>query len=404
MLAPKDALRQGQKPPQEMLPFLNFLTYCPTGNPLLRMSAFQRQFFFESLLHMLHVQSVEDKKRTENLLGRGSTLVSACVESIAALRKEAEKEKQALSLIMEQKPAMLEAMGQKPGMPEIVGNGRAIASQLVFGKTQKPVQYGGEPGGFSGAAKKGAVIVSQHSLIYGAAACEVKAVEEKLAVVLDDYARGDQELAKAALAEFESRLKMQDYKAEDLMAVLLLVVEDKIWAGEEGELGAAKSEGGAIQVSAIPSKLRESARDSSVVRLASVREMLRNYFAHHPKEYATALAAALNITSDQEEDMQFLQERLAFELAHVGSFAISQKLLAAAKEQQKMDTQECLLELGYIYDNKGKKLIIGKRTCGKFSEARGIINILLSGFKKRKGGDRPRIIPVVPRLQHKPRV
>ena len=114
-----------------------------------------------------------------------------------------------------------------------------------------------------------------------------------------------------------------------------------------------------------------------------MREMLRYYFARHPDDYAPALASALGITADQEEDVQFLQERLAFELARIGSFALAQKILATVKLRKKMDTEKCLLELGYTYDRKRKKLILGKRTCGKPVEAKGVIGLLMGSLKGR---------------------
>ena len=110
--------------------------------------------------------------------------------------------------------------------------------------------------------------------------------------------------------------------------------------------------------------------------------MLRYYFRLHPSDYHTALASALGITADQEEDSTFLQERLAFELASIGSFALAQKLLAEIKKKKKLDTKECLMKLGYRYDVKKKRLILGKRTCGKPMEARGIIGLLLASARK----------------------
>ncbi len=338
MLSPKEAEKSRQ---HALLPFMDFLTYSSVGNPLGSMAMAQRQFFFESIFRMLHLQRVEDKARTA-ALGSGAAAVSACVAGIAALRAEAEREKRLAQL-----------MGEK-GKP------------------------GGEPGAPSapfGAAGAGAQAVS------GAKAAVARPAEEQLAFVLDDYARGDGAKAMAALSEFDARLKSQGYKAEDLMAVLLLVIEDKIWSGEEAGVGGAAPAGSGVKIPAIPAKLRETALESAEARLASVREMLRYYFARHPEEYAPALASALGITADQEEDVQFLQERLAFELARIGSFALAQKILASVKLRKKMDTEKCLLELGYSYDRKRKKLILGKRTCGKPVEARGVIGLLMGSLK-----------------------
>jgi uncharacterized protein YdiU (UPF0061 family) len=200
---------------------------------------------------------------------------------------------------------------------------------------------------------------------------------------VDDYARGSEEKEKRVVTDLHKRLRADGYKTDDLAASLLLVIEDDAWSGEEGGLGGAKPRGGATRLSAlVPKKLRSTAQDSAEVRLASVREMLRYYFLNHPEEYHSALAAALGITSDQEEDVTFLQERMAFMLASIGSFALAQKILSEIKRKNKMDTKECLLQLGYKYNVKKRKLVLGKRTCGKTAEARGIIGLLIASMRK----------------------
>ncbi len=210
--------------------------------------------------------------------------------------------------------------------------------------------------------------------------------QQKLAQVVDDYSRGDQAKAAEAVQEFESRLRQGNFRSDDLMAVMLLVIEDKVWEGEEGSPAGAQSGGTGMRVQRlVPQKLREAAKDSAEVRLASVREMLRYYFKAHPKDYALALASALSLTADQEGDNEFLQERLASELARIGGFALAQKLLAELKLRKKMDAKKCMLQLGYHYDAKGKRLVIGKRTCGKPIEAKGIIGLLVAAAAKKEG-------------------
>lgn len=205
---------------------------------------------------------------------------------------------------------------------------------------------------------------------------------DQLSFVLNDFSRGDPHKREATVSEFNSRLANQDYKADDLMSVLLLVIEDNIWGGEEGSIGGPKRFGGRISSNKVPLELRQTAKESAYVRLASVREMLRYYFERNPKDYAGALSLALGITADDGADQTFMQERLAYELAMIGGFALAQKLLAAIKLQKKMDTKKCLVELGYRYDTKGKKLVLGKRTCGTPDESRGIVRLLISTMKK----------------------
>jgi len=233
--------------------------------------------------------------------------------------------------------------------------------------------------------------LSTFSSTYGRKAGVVSGAIEQMVIVIDDYARGNAETERKVVGNLHESMRASNYRADDLMASLLLVIEDDAWSGEESGLGSTKPHGGATRLAAIvPQKLRSTAQDSAVVRLASVREMLRYYFRLHPQDYSVALASALGITSDQEEDSTFLQERLAFELASIGSFALAQKLLAEVKKKKELDakkeldTAECLMELGYIYDSKKKRLILGKRTCGKLAEARAIIGLLLASARKKK--------------------
>lgn len=346
MLAPNLG---GKKEQSGHLQFLNFLTLDPVGNPIADLSSFQRQFFFESIFRMLHISRVENAKRLEalGLTGKGAAAISSCVAGIAALKSESERQKaQARALFWKKE-------GKKSGQDG--------ASRLQGTGT-------------------GAVEVSQNSLVFGPKSMEVSLAAEKLALVLDDYARGDEAKASAVLSNFQSSLSSKDYKADDLMAVLLLVIEDEIWSGEEGSIGAAKGSGAGVRSSGLPPKMREIAKESADVRLASVREMLLYYFQAHPRDYSSALAAVLGISADQEGDAEFLQERLAYWLARIGSFALSQRLLAEARKKN-MDAKKCMLELGYFYDRKKKKLVLGKRTCGSAVSSKGIVDLLLSGFK-----------------------
>jgi hypothetical protein len=193
-----------------------------------------------------------------------------------------------------------------------------------------------------------------------------------------DYARGDEKKAEEVVQEFGARLRRDGWKADDLMAVLLLVIEDNAWGRKgEPELGSASGAGSAMKV--VPQKLRQTAQESSHARLASVREMLRYYFIRHPSDYPSVLASALGLAADQEDDIIYLQERLAFELASIGSFALAQRVLAELKRKKKLDkdTRDCLLRLGFYYDPKTRRLVLGKRTCGKPAEAKGIAAMLL---------------------------
>jgi len=227
----------------------------------------------------------------------------------------------------------------------------------------------------------GSLSMSDFSSVYGQKAGAVSGALEQIVPVIDDYARGNAGKEMKVVSNLHESMRASSFQSDDLMASLLLVIEDDAWSSEASGLGSAKPHGGATRLAAlVPQKLRSTAQDSAVVRLASVREMLRYYFRKHPEEYHVALASALGITADQEEDSTFMQERLAFMLASIGSFALAQKLLAQIKK--KLDTRECLLQLGYRYNVKKKRLILGKRTCGRPAEARGLIGLLLASARK----------------------
>jgi len=227
----------------------------------------------------------------------------------------------------------------------------------------------------------GSLSMSDFSSVYGQKAGVVSGALEQMVPVIDDYARGNAGKERKVVGNLHESMRASSFQTDDMMASLLLVIEDDAWSSEESGLGSAKPHGGATRLAAlVPQKLRSTAQDSAVVRLASVREMLRYYFKTHPEDYHVALASALGITADQEEDSTFMQERLAFMLASIGSFALAQKLLAEIKK--KLDTRECLMQLGYRYNVKKKRLILGKRTCGRPAEARGLIGLLLASARK----------------------
>ena len=360
------------------LQYLPLITFAPVGNPLERLSAQQRQLFFDSLFRMLHLQRLNDLARAA-----ADARVPASLAGAAAIRMQFPSQQVWAKGAAGQQDGKKAGTAQETAKPALMQGTESAAVSIGVTPGWQASPLAQRQGIESAAASIG---IAQGAQAAVPSPAQVQAAGQKLALVLDDYARGDAAKAKGALSDFESQLVSQNYRADDLMAVMLLVIEDRIWAGEEAGLGEAKFGGSRARNPVIPTRLRQSAMDSAEVRLASVREMLRYYFERHPKEYATALAAALGITADQEDDVQFLQERLAFELASVGSFALSQKILAAVRK--KMDHSKCMLEMGYFYDRKKKRLVLGKRTCGKPAEAKGIIGLLMGGIRQEKPPDR----------------
>jgi len=414
------------------LPLLSLLTFSPLGNPLSGLSAGQCNLFFDYLLLSLHNQRKEQLERAAAL---NKKIVLPAALSAAAMRmnwlsseqkvrqaqfgeemkkaeeKKAQQEKIAVDARKGDEEAKrkkdesgsdggaagaasaisaeAKAAGTQSDSAAIGGEGVAgwKVSSLFKKRDEKKGGESGAPGSASpsamGQKNEHAPSLPEFSSTYGHKAEAVSGAIEQMAPVIDDYARGNAAKEKKVVGNLHGSLRATNYATDDLMASLLMVIEDDAWSGEESGLGSAKPHGGATRLTAlVPQKLRSTAQDSAVVRLASVREMLRYYFRMHPKDYHVALASALGITSDQEEDSTFLQERLAFELASIGSFALAQKLLAEVKLKKKLDTKECLVQLGYRYDVRKKRLVLGKRTCGKPAEARGIIALLLASARK----------------------
>ena len=396
----------------DKLPLLSLLTFSPMGNPLSELSAGQCSLFFDYLLASLHNQKKEQLERTAAL---NKKIVLPAALSAAALSMnrlsseqkmrqvqiEDEMKKTGEKKLQQEKAAAEDAKGKKDeskaadddkGQPGAPGSGGLAGWKFnsLFKKGDEGKKGGEEgsagPSSPSAMGQKNAhagLSMPAFSTTYGPRAALVSGAIDQLAPVIDDYARGDEDKEKEVVGNLHGNLRASNYRTDDLMASLLMVIEDDAWSGEEGSVGSSKPHGGAMRLAAlVPQRLRSSAQDSAVVRLASVREMLRYYFRLHPNDYHAALASALGITADQEEDSTFLQERLAFELASIGSFALAQKLLAEVKKKKKLDTKECLMRLGYRYDVKKRRLILGKRTCGKPAEARGIVGLLLASARK----------------------
>jgi hypothetical protein len=149
------------------------------------------------------------------------------------------------------------------------------------------------------------------------------------------------------------------------------------------DAGSPHSPKGTFAMKIVPQELRVASRDAMDLKMVSTREMLRYYFEAHPDDYEGALAAALGISVDDEHDLVYLQERLAYALARVGSFVLAEKMLAALKAKKKMDVKKCLLELGYAYDPIKKRLVVGKRVCGNPKVSSGIVGLIPGTLKKK---------------------
>ncbi|VVC01812.1 Uncharacterised protein [uncultured archaeon] len=111
--------------------------------------------------------------------------------------------------------------------------------------------------------------------------------------------------------------------------------------------------------------------------------MLRYYFKKHPEMYCRVLASVLGVSADREGDITYMSERLAMAISLIGTYALDMKILAELKRIEKMDDKTCMRELGFRYDEKHDKLIIGKRTCGKPLAPRDILGLLFGRLNRK---------------------
>ena len=72
-----------------------------------------------------------------------------------------------------------------------------------------------------------------------------------MAPVIDDYARGDTDKERKVVGDLHESMRASNYRTDDLMASLLIMIEDDAWSGEESGLGSSKPHGGATRLAAL---------------------------------------------------------------------------------------------------------------------------------------------------------
>ena len=391
---------------QATLPLFSLLTFSPLANPLAEMTPVQRQFFFSSMMRLLQMQSAENESRVRALAPKMMPPISTIgmlIRKVKGKEKEKERNFAQSQAEIEAKPVAVPALptfrlGKKKQAQMPAQGSDGETSQRISETGQKGQSLRADWGASSSPLTDSGLISRQERvvemqkgdmlrrIVFKKDASRIKRVQEQLALTLNDYARGDAQKAEAVLAEFSRRLEAQEYRADELGAVLLLVIEDHAWAGEEGSVGSARPGGSASRVlAALPEKMKQSASQAAQMRLASVREMLRYYFLRNSGEYYKIVAIALGMSEAEAGDPDMVQEKLDAEIARAGGFAVGEKMLAAIKLKKKLDEKNCLLELGYKFDREKKILIVGKRTCWKPIEGRKMVSALMSKFRKPKG-------------------
>lgn len=158
------------------------------------------------------------------------------------------------------------------------------------------------------------------------------------------------------------------------------------------DYGAAKPAGGASKVQHSAQELQKYAQqlaavdenvaqllraknaDMSELRLISVREMLRHYFEKNPKEFREIAISLLGMVPSEGDDT--LMQKLAYEIARIGSFALAYRMLIALREKKKMGELVCIRNLA-VQKGKGKKVLVCRRACGSAGMARGVLELLI---------------------------
>lgn len=199
---------------------------------------------------------------------------------------------------------------------------------------------------------------------------------ERLADELDRACAGDAQMCTLVLDRFWTKFSEERFAAPDLMGLMLLSHEEVIWeeSGSDGGLeggwsgtrlrvprpdarAAADGQEGAWQqalgrtagaarmenkrsLDQLQTVQRAGRRAEVEVRLISIREMLLHYFQAYPQEYPASLAAVLGLSMAELADAGLLEERIAFEVARNGSWALALRIWQEIARRQKMDDEE----------------------------------------------------------------
>ena len=308
---------------QSIIPLLSFITYSPTHNILEHAGQQQRQFFFESLMQLLHCQNVGEIERTKDILRKRVVPLAPSLHAGVSEAGGINEKIHAIALpsySMELQRQELRAQEQKKAKavvaPEAQSSSEAPSLRAIEFKNDEEKRHFLE-------------------------------VQEKLAYVIADYSRGNAEVSSEIVQEFRSELEAESYKADDLMATLLIIIEDRHYGAAAKIIGTPRPIPPLLRVP-VPLKLKKAAQESAQTHLGSVREMLYYYFSRHPSEFAPILAAAIGLPEGKEGNEGLLLEALATALAKEGGFSLANRILSALKRKKKMDMKKCLVELGYL--------------------------------------------------------
>lgn len=245
---------------------------------------------------------------------------------------------------------------------------------------------------------------------------------------IHDFGKGDAKLETKILNEYLRELERQQWKVHDLMSPLILMLEDKssddsapgydaakpsgagmhAIARHAGQVGyweellpdhkeqpsheGAAPMGGSAKISHSHEELQKYAQqlaavdenvaqlvraknaDMSELRLISVREMLRHYFEKNPREFREIAISLLGMVPHEGDEA--LMQKLAYEIARMGSFAFAYRMLLKLRERKKMGELVCVRNLG-VQKGKGRHVLVCRRACGSAGMARGILELLI---------------------------
>lgn len=247
---------------------------------------------------------------------------------------------------------------------------------------------------------------------------QIALAAKKIAQEIKQGCGGDAKLEVKVLNEYLGELERQQWKTHDLMSPLLLILEKKqegnapgydagdspagaLIVGQEtahaqgkpdydaATPGSAASrlvqlqvQAGALELAkespAIAQIISAKNADAAEIRIIAVREMLRHYFEKNPKEFREIAISLLGMVPHEGDEA--LMQRIAYEMARIGSIAFAYRMLLEIQKKKKIGEAACLRTLA-VQKGRGKKVYVCPNACPRGGMARGILELLI-----KKGG------------------
>jgi hypothetical protein len=189
---------------------------------------------------------------------------------------------------------------------------------------------------------------------------ELSPAAGQLAAEIKSFAGADLKTAVEILDDFKKEMATGGWKQEDLMSVLLVVMEKRM---PPLPLTPEKIISPEKYLAAI------GATDATEAKILSIRELVKVYFKLYPNDYGAIMSALLGISADSDEDRIYLQQRIAYEVARIGSYAMAHRVMVELKRRARAEEKDRIL-MGLLFDPKKKRLSVCKKWLGNISAAK----------------------------------